>query len=135
MNKLQDHTFIVLFQYILILKMHVKVRISNKFLIEQVKVKLCPLIYKRTYVPWWLRHWHFFHEIMGSNLCKCIHRYKHTYVYMCVYLYNMYKWIIILKIWMTFVYGDGQHNAMIVGCHVVRFFEIKKIGTKLLEMF
>jgi hypothetical protein len=36
---------------------------------------------------------------------------------------------------MTCVYGNGQHNVMIVGCHVVRISEILKIGTKLLEMF
>jgi hypothetical protein len=36
---------------------------------------------------------------------------------------------------MTCAYGNGQHNAMIGQCHVVRFSKIKKIGTKLLEMF
>jgi hypothetical protein len=39
----------VSFEYILMKKMHVKMRISNKFVIEHNKFKLCPIMFRKTY--------------------------------------------------------------------------------------
>jgi len=85
MNNLQDCAFFFPLKYILIKKMHIKVEISSKFLIEHVKVKLCPIMFERTCVAWCLRCWHLFHKIMGPNLCKCVYAFC-----VCVYIHIIF---------------------------------------------